>query len=486
MDSIVKKNILGQIITIFFVQASSTIGYAIFYSGLSIYLTQNKHYSHQASAVVTGLFLSLNYFLPLIGGFMADRTITYKNLYYLGTLSSLAGCLLLISNHFLHLAFALFLIGSLSNVCLKMFVTQLFTREQNNERRAAFTWNYVGMNVGFMIGYFLTGFSTLSNNYHYLFILMACAKVISLIITFLFIHENKPGQVEVTFQTITANAATIFILVLIINFLFDYAEYIRSWLVIASLVALAGVMSFSFNGSGREEKQKLLQFITFSTMSILFWSVYFLTPIAIMQLINQYVQKTVFGIIIAPQWFGNINSMAILIISPVLSILFKKNNRQNNRNYLNQTGLYFSVSFFFAFVGFAILWVGLTCFSDSGKIPALFIVSYLLALTIGEILIYPATSALVGELIKEPLRGIMTGLDSITLALGGLIASIIASNFILPNVDGSNRLSGQIDVQNIQVENTFLILSIILFVAAVVNLYITTKHTKLYVRLPST
>lgn len=462
------KNTIGQMIAIFFIQASSTIAYAVFYSGLSIFLTQNKHYSQEKSAIITGLFLSLNYFLPLIGGVIANRLITYKKLYYMGTVTSLLGCLLLVQGTYLHLSFALFLMGSLANVSLSMFVTQLFTSDQKTERRIAFTWNYIGMNLGFMIGYLLTGFSTISNSYHYLFLLMSIMVFVSLVIAYFFIEEPGLKLMKEKYQApqLVMSLLILGALTTIIKILFDYAEIMHSFLTIISVSSLFILMNYCLKKSNAEEKKNIIKFMCFSIFAIVFWTAYLLTPIAIMQLINSNAQRVILGITLAPQWFANINSIAILVIAPALTFLIKKNGSKT------KTSNYFSAGFLFATTAFIILFIGLNVFSANAKLPILIILGYLISMTIGEILISPASNALIGELIKEPLRGIMTGAWGMNIAIGGLLSSTIASRYILPYLN-NNRLTTH---NSIQLQYVFLSIGLMLFIFMILSPIITDRR----------
>jgi POT family proton-dependent oligopeptide transporter len=473
-NPITNKNIMGQMIAIFFIQASSTIAYAVFYSGLSIFLTQNKHYSQQTSAMITGIFLSLNYFLPMIGGVIASRIITYKKLYYMGTASSLLGCLLLVQGSNLHLSLALFLMGSLANVCLSMFITQLFSAEQKTERRIAFTWNYIGMNLGFMIGYLLTGFSTISNSYHYLFALMSFMVMVSLVIAYFFIEET-----DAKLTSKRSNAPQIIIslfllcaLTVVIKILFDYAEIMHSFLTIISMSSLFILMNYCLKKSNADEKKNIIKFMCYSIVAIVFWTAYLLTPIAIMQLINSNAQRNIFGVTLAPQWFANINSIAILVIAPILTLLIKKKGARTS------TSSYFSAGFLFAGLAFIIMYLGLNALAVNAKLPIFIILGYLISLTIGEILISPASNALIGELITEPLRGIMTGAWGMNLAIGGLLSSTIASRYILPYLN-NNMLTIN---NSLQLQHVFLSISIMLFIFMIISPIITDRKANIYNR----
>ena len=98
MNSSNDKNYIGQIIAVFFVQVTSSAAFAVFFSGLSLFLTEKEYYSKESATILTGLFMSFNYFLPLIGGVIVDRIISSKQLYSIGAFFSFLGCLLLAKN----------------------------------------------------------------------------------------------------------------------------------------------------------------------------------------------------------------------------------------------------------------------------------------------------------------------------------------------------------------------------------------------------
>ncbi len=426
------KHVLGQITAIFFVQASSASAFAVFYSGLSIYLTKNRYFSQETASVITGLFLSLNYLLPLIGGIVANRLISYKNLYLIGMIISFFGCISLLFNN-LYIGLSLFLMGSLSNVCLSIFLTQLFSIDQKEQRRVAFIWNYIGMNIGFMGGYLFTGFSTFFNNYFYLFFAMSLLVLISLILAIFFIKEPKMNVTinkSITHQ-ITTMLPIIVMLVSIINFAFHYASNLHCIVTALTIILFSLIMLYALRNTKGIEKINLIKFIYFSIASIIFWSFYMLTPIAIMQLIETSVQKKLFNINFAPQWFTNVNSFVILIFAPVLTVIAK------NKKIFSDTSHYFTVGFLFACFAFVTMASGLYFSSETSKLSPLIILGYLISLTIGEIFISPISDTFIGEYIQESLRGLMTGAERVAICIGVLFATSISNTFIFPYINKS-------------------------------------------------
>jgi dipeptide/tripeptide permease len=249
-----RKQVSGQVTAIFFIQSSSAAAFAVFYSGLSLFLTQKTSYSKESAAIITGLFLSFNYFLPLIGGMIANRIISLKLLYCLGTLFSFIGCLFLAYNIDLYIGLSLFLMNSLvTNVCLNMFITKLYDNNQVIERRVTFIWNYVGMNLGFLIGYFFTGYSSIANNYFGLFIAMAIILIVSLWLTLVFIKENKPNIKNsfVIIKYIFELSLMMILLTGVLYILFYYSNFIQHYITSLSLIVLIGLIAYSFKSSNK-------------------------------------------------------------------------------------------------------------------------------------------------------------------------------------------------------------------------------------------
>ena len=420
----------GQIITVFFLEANSAIAFSIFYAGLSIYLTNTLFMSKDISTSITGMFLALNYFLPIIGGLLTTQLITYKRLYIVGMFFSFIGCLILAQEKLVFYGLSLILINSLvSKICLRMFITHLFEKEQVSERRVAFLWSYIGMNVGFLIGFFLTGFFTNLNNYSLLFSTMSIFLIISALLCFLFI---KPMEQKLSWQTgklsqLTMTMAILTGIALLITFLLLNAEIASHYLLLGLVTAFGGTLTYAIKNTPEGVKSSYWKFLAYWMLALVFWTAYMLTPTAIMQIIHNNTQNIIFGVKIAPAWFINIDSIVILILASQLALRINKQKDQQQKSVLS----YYSRGFILSAVAFFILYFGVT--HSSTKIPAIIMLGYLIFMSAAEVFISPISSAIIGELIPEKMQSLMTGICTINLGIGSLLAGYIAKHFILPN-----------------------------------------------------
>lgn len=426
--------IIRQVAAIFTIQASSTISFAVFFSGLSLYLTNHLQFTENSATSITAVFLAFNYFLPLIGGSVANKLVSYKNLFCVGIAVSGIGCLALAYTDFYNLGFSLFLISSLvSSVCINMFLTQLFPSSAKAERRVAFIWNYVGMNLGFMLGFALTGWFSLENNYHDLFLLMAFFKSLTLILTLFFIDEPSFKKIfsvsltkQVLFSVLIMSAA-----IALLYPLFIFANQIENKLTYGSVIIMAAYLFYVAYKLQGDERRRLMVFMAYLFVATAFWAFYMLTPTAMMQIIYNDVDRHIFGILLAPQWIQNIDSIIILCLAPVLAFYIKQRKRKYGHD--QGTTFYFSTGLFFQLIAFILFIIGLTL---THRLLSMWVmIGYLALMTFGEIALNPASSALIGELIPEDYRGMMTGILKMNIGVAVMIAGTLAKKMILPYVN---------------------------------------------------
>lgn len=467
-------NSRGQVIVLFFMQICSTIAFAVFYSGLSIFLSQHHHLTKELASLVTGIFLALHYFLPLIGGIIAGRLITYKRLYLFGSLWGIVGCVLVGFTSYFYLGFSLYLINSLvSNVCLNMFATQLFKAEQIKERRIAFFWKYVGMNLGFMLGTLLVGFSSLANNYHVLFMIMCLSLVIGWALLYFFIHEPQvtsllKARISVTKQIITA-AAIFLLMICLMNILFLFAEQTASFITAFAVAILLLIILRELWTTPSRERRNLHIYIGFSLAAISFWTVYLSTPVIMMQIIQYHVARNMFNYTIAPEWFLNIDSIIIVTIVPTLTVYFSKSSHSHLLEKKN--AVYFALGLLFTVCALWVLASSLSSLLNNGIISPLYILLYLALLTFAEILTAPIGFAVVGELIPEKKRALMTGVWNMNLAIASLLSGTISKYFIAPHL--SQTVLAVNDIECVQ--QLIVIAGFILLVTAIMLLMASRK-----------
>lgn len=398
------------------IQIFSTIGYSVLYSTLILYTTKALKMDDTWATSITGSFIALNYFLHLLGGYVGGRYLSYRSLFSLSMACTLIGCLLLSipTISFLLWGLAAFLAGAGLNVtCINCMVTQLFEPD-DKRRETAFLWNYSGMNIGFFFGFSISGYFHLHQAYQQLFLLSGLGSLIALILT---IYNwstlkdrdtpllNRPANSKTTVQLM--GLGIIVLLFFSIRGLLEHTEFCSQMIKVIAIAMLFFITYLTIKQNSSEAKNKMWAYIILALGSVIFWTLYQLAPMGLNLFIERNVDRNFFGIIIAPQWVQNINTVVIILGGPLFSILF---------TYLREKGininipLQFSIALLLIGAAFAILPVGISMANAAGYVGFSWVfVSYLLQ-SLGELFISPIGYAMVGQLAPIRLRGLMMGM----------------------------------------------------------------------------
>ncbi len=400
---------------LFFIQMFSTLAFSILYSTLVLYTTSTLQLSDHLATGITASFVALNYALHLLGGYVGGRFLSYRSLFCLGMVTQVIGCALISipTTTALYWGLATFLTGAGINVtCINCMLTQLF-KPSDKRREAAFLWNYSGMNIGFFIGFTVSGYYQLQHSYQELFLFGAIGNLIALIITLLNWYQLKDTHSHLISlndrEKFTANGkglALVLLLILALRVLLKNAHVSNSLIMMMGLLMGGVIAYFAFQQPTLEARKKVWAFLLLALTSIVFWTLYQLAPMGLMLFIERNVDRHLLGIVIAPQWVQNINTLVIIIGGPLLSIFFSS---MRNRGTQLTLPIQFSVALLLIGFAFMALSIGIYFANAQGLVNFNWvIVSYILQ-SMGELFISPIGFAMVGQLAPQQSQGLFMG-----------------------------------------------------------------------------
>lgn len=419
---------------LFFIQIFSTLAFSVLYSTLVLYTTNKLKMSDTVATGITASFVAFNYALHLLGGYLGGRFLSNRCLFAIGMVAIMIGCLLISipTVTALYWGLAAFLTGCGLNVtCINCMLTQLF--QPNDKRReAAFLWNYSGMNIGFFVGFSVSGYYQLSNSYHELFLFSSIGSFIALLLT-LFkwktLRDRSTNYVTLSgVEKLVANTkglVLILALFLGMRWILENASLSNSVIMIVGVIMAFVIATFAMKQPTAEERNKIWAYLILAFTSLVFWTLYQLAPMGLMLFIERNVDRHYLGMLIAPQWVQNINTIVIIIGGPLLSMLFSS---MRSRGMQFTIPMQFSIALLLIGIAFAILPIGIYFANAQGLSGFNWIFASFVLQSIGELFISPIGYAMVGQLAPTHLQGIMMGtwmmLTGVAATLSGYFSNL--------------------------------------------------------------
>ena len=397
------------------------------FSTLALYLVDRFGLKTYIASDIVGIFVAFVYILPLIASLLGQRLLPFSSLFITGLCFQVIGALILMIHDltWVYWGLSFFLMGSMvSSISINMLITQSYAPHEIVERKSAFLWNYSGMNAGFLIGYIMSGFFQLRHNYSMLFVLVAIFSALSAATMLVASHYiiSKIEAQKTKFLNLLITFGIMGLLIIIIHSVFKNAYISKDLLLQCSVIFFIFASLYMYK-TNKESRPILRVFFSFTFLSIVFWSIYMLTPTSLMLFVQDYV-KTQYGAIkIPPQWLDIIDAVVLVLLTPFLAKVFSK--LKSKYDYEVKTSRSFQIGFLIYLIGIGVLVYVIRIYHP--PINIIWISFYMALQAFAESLIGPSGYALIGDLLPMQLRSLATGLWMMTLGIAGLIASSISN-----------------------------------------------------------
>lgn len=416
-------------IILMIIKMFSIISFSVGYSTFILYMTKKLGLRDKDAVILVSSFLAYLFILRVIAGHLGGRLISYRSLMLIGLGAiTLSFALLSIPTlTALYLGLTAFTVGNALLVAIHCLLTAVYQHD-DIKREGAFLWNYSIMNVGYLLGYTLSGYYQLSNNYHQLFIWCSAFSFMAMLITLLnwrslgvnLITQSSPARKKLQGVLIFFIFAFLFI---IVWFALHYAVLSNMFLLLLGLGITTITIIVGFKQINPAIKKKIWASLILGFLTLIFWTIYNLTPILTMLFIERNVNNHFFGLVITPQWLQNVNALTIMLGGPLLYVLF---------NYLRKRGVEVSVPRQFScallLLGFAflILFMGIS-FADAQGLshPIWIIISFILQ-SLGELFIAPIGFAMIAKITRLSLQGTLMGIWMMLIGIGAILSGYIS------------------------------------------------------------
>lgn len=417
------------IFALFCIQIFSTLSYSVLYSTLVLYMTGSLNLSVIKANSIMGVFVAFNYALHLLGGYVGGRFFSYRALFCIGMAAQVVGCAMLASAHvdLLYFALAAFLTGSGLNVtCVNCMLTQRFT-PQDNRRESAFFYNYAGMNIGFFIGFGLSGYFQLNHNYNGLFLTGSVGNLLALMICLYNWQALADAGTSHSGMTRAEKKRAawfglliVAILPILSGWLLHFAALANKLVLISGLAMLILIVCLARQQPSAKAREKMHAFAVLMVVGTVFWALFQTGPMGLTHFIAHNVQLNCLGMTIPPQWFQNINTICIVLGGPLMSFVL---TRLRARGIAVHIPLQFAMALVLIGAAFALLPLGIAHANAQGLVSSGWIILCFVLQSVGELLISPVGYAMIGALAPGSLQGVMMGMWMLSCGVGATLSS---------------------------------------------------------------
>ncbi len=414
------------------VQLFSTISFAVLFASLVLYMNSRLGFSEHDANLVAGVYFALNFALHQLSGYLGGRYLSYRAMVLFGIIFQLLGTIALVdgSLQLFYWGLAGVLIGTGTLVtCLNMLLSQLFSSDDVSKRETAFFWNYGAMNIGFLMGFTLSGYFQLHDNYTWLFLFASLFNLVTIMVlslgwnylrdkqTTLSQCDHKPVQ----FRRNAIGIAILLALVPALYFLLHHVAIGDGVILLAGAVIVI-VLFYGAMSHQQQERKRFLTFLVLLLCAQMFWIIYQLSPMSLMFFAKNNVNLHLFGWQIAPGWLSNINAVTIFIGGPLLARYFMRAREQGSGRF--SVPIQFTMGMTLGGLGLLILPLGIA-FANNGYVSFSWVFSTYVLEALAELLISPIGYAMVGLLIPARWQSLCMG----SLLLNTGVAAVFASFF---------------------------------------------------------
>jgi POT family proton-dependent oligopeptide transporter len=351
---------------------------------LVLYLVKELHFSDEKAGQVYGLYTSLVYLTPILGGFLADKYLGYKRSIFLGSILMLCGhvSLAIPSLDFFYLGLILLICGNgFFKPNMSTVVGRLY-EERPQLRDSGYTIFYMGINLGGLIGPIICGSLGERVDWHYGFGAAGVGMFIGLII-FYFGSRSLPAKI---------------------------------W-------ESSNDRSLRRKEVDTNAKYKIILILILSLFSILFWMAFEQMGSSMNLFADRYTDRNFFGWEIPASFFQSINPLFILCFGPIIALIW---DRLGKKNLNPDPILKFVMSLVFLGFGFLVMVYAAKSQSRVGLVSVWFLFGAYFLNTISELFLSPVGLSFVSQTAPSKFAGLLMGIWFLSNAFGHYFAGYLA------------------------------------------------------------
>lgn len=434
--------------TLFFTEMWERFSYYGMRALLTLYMTSKAvdgglGFSESYSSAIYATYVSSVWYLPLVGGWLADKVLGARRAVLIGGIVIACGhyCMAIDTLPTFYAALILIACGTgLLKPNISTMVGQLYEPE-DKRRDAGFSIFYMGINLGAFISPFVTGYLAQSESFKRIItsIGMNPAKawhwgfaaagvgmtfgVIQYVLggTRLKDAGKKPDK-EKTAKSSGINLDFITIIFSIVGALagaaFGY-RYDAGWISVP-FWTVCGYFIGYLGGTTRhlkgDELKRVLVIFILVVFSVIFWMTYEQAGSSMTLFADRLTRNEVFGRTFPSSWWQSVPAIFVIFLAPVFAFIWQSmGDRQPS------SPAKFAFGLLFAGLAFVVITVAASL-TGAGRVSPMWLVVVYFIQTLGEMCLSPVGLSTISRLSPVRMVGLMMGVWFLSISIGSYIA----------------------------------------------------------------
>lgn len=444
--------------TLFFTEMWERFSYYGMRAILTLYMTKKLAegglgFDEKYAALIYATYVSSVWYLPLIGGWLADRVFGARKAVLIGGIVIACGHYSMAINTHGNFYAGLILIAcgtGLLKPNISAMVGQLYA-ERDQRRDAGFSIFYMGINLGAFLSPIVVGFLAQApsfkrfmssmgfdpnTSWHWGFAAAGVGMTLGLIQYVIGRRRlsgvgHKPEKIG---QPTIASAENGFDFITLglavaggaIGFGLGY-RFGDAGIISALFPLVVGFFAGYLAGTTRllngEELKRVLAIFILFIFSILFWMTYEQAGSSLTLFADRLTKTTVFGWQYPSSWFQSVPAIFVIIFAPMFAWLWQRlGNRQPSSPGKFIYGL------FFAGIAFVVVTIA-SLVAGGERVSIWWLVVVYLLQTFGELCLSPVGLSTVTKLSPARMVGLMLGVWFLSISIGSYIAGLTTRLF---------------------------------------------------------
>ena len=414
---------------------------------LTLYMTSKAidgglGFDERYAGAIYAMYVSSVWYLPLIGGWLADKFLGARRAVLIGGIIIACGHYSMAIDSLPTFYAALILIAfgtGLLKPNISTMVGQLYGPE-DKRRDAGFSIFYMGINLGAFISPFVTGFLAQSNffkgfitrlglnpahSWHWGFAAAGIGMTFGVIQYVLGGKRLRSAGLKpektATIESGTKLDALTIILSLAgaaLGAVFGY-KYDAGW-VSVPFWTVCGYFVGYLGGTTRllkgDELRRVLVIFILVVFSVIFWMTYEQAGSSLTLFADRLTRTQIFGWSFPSSWFQSVPAIFVILLAPVFAFIWQKmGDRQPS------SPAKFAFGLFFAGIAFLVITFAASL-TGAGRVSPWWLVLVYFIQTVGELCLSPVGLSTISKLSPVRMVGLMMGVWFLSISIGSYIA----------------------------------------------------------------